>query len=239
MNMARLWLTLASALIYTGIVAASASGELIFPDVDKGWFQDTGRHISSNENTLTGRLNYTEFYRTFFLFDLTSLAETPTNAKLRLSIKGTASPDGIESFTLYDYVGDTATLGVSQSSGSTTGKAVYSDLGSGAVYGLGTVGSSDVGTIMDVELGASALADISAAAGGMFAVGVRIDDPGYSGRYPPSEYVLFSQNATDGTTHDLVLNYADPVVPEPSTMALLLLGSAGLCVYGFRRERTW
>ena len=109
--MKRLCIT-ASTAILSMLVLTSCPAEagLIIDASAKGWYSSDGIHHDWNTNTLTGAVPdyywsgqpfYAEF-RSFFLFDLTSVFGAITDAVLKLELEAYDSRDQFESFTVYD-----------------------------------------------------------------------------------------------------------------------------------------
>ncbi|MDH5751878.1 MAG: hypothetical protein OEZ59_05615 [Deltaproteobacteria bacterium] len=145
---------------------------------DKGWYTVLGDHTPTTENTATGMLlTSAVYYRSFFTFDLSGVTGTTVvNPVLRLGVYSMQSVvEEMESFCIYEVSTDVTTL----VAGGTGLTAIYDDLGTdslggGANYGCFDVLISDVGsgTPLTIPLNASAAADLSAALGGSFSIGI-------------------------------------------------------------------
>jgi len=163
---------------------------------ERGWWDETGDHTSSNDNTYTG-FDGIEVLNSYFIFDLSGITGDMTGARLKLELQNYYGIDPSETFSVYDVSTDAATL---EASG--TGQtAIFDDLQTGNVYGTFEVTSGDVGTIIEIPLSASAVSDINTAAGGTFAVGIHMET--HSGGIV-LEAVRFSA-ASEARTHQLVV----------------------------------
>lgn len=155
--------------------------------------------------------------RDYFVFDLSSVTGTIVGATLRAQdpATGYSSPDGSETFALFDVSTPLSTL--ISNAGSTT---VFADLGTGAGYGSTTVSSA--GTTVQVALNSAGLAYLNSAIGNSVALGGALTSINYANA-TASERLFNNSNAT--LTRQLVLTTVDNAqVPEPSTFAL-----AGVC----------
>jgi hypothetical protein len=176
---------------------ATVNNEIIIDASDRGWYRNDGYHNAANKNTLTGRSSTGYEYHSFFVFDLTSVPGSfLRGAKLRLEVEKYLSPDSSEALTICDV---TTPIEILTSSG--TNLAVYDDLGSGNGYATFTVVPANVGNVLEIILGEQALADIVAASGGLFAIGLKVNDIGSPSG---SEGVRFSAVA-EPRVHQLVL----------------------------------
>jgi MYXO-CTERM domain-containing protein len=217
-----------SLVLMVGLVRADT---VTINVTDRGWFQHTGRHTSSSQNTFTGRLSET-YYRTFFMFSLAGLSETVTAAKLRLELENFYSPDSSETVEVRPFSGAVSGLTGSYQAGSTAGLAIYADLGTGAVLASKTVSSADIGTVLDFGLSSAGIADINSHAGSLYAVGLAVSSPG---DHDPvgSEGPRFSVGS-ESRTHQLVLTTGTPIpLPPASWAGLAVLGGLAL----IRRHR--
>jgi hypothetical protein len=160
-------------LISQGYVLATTATQQAVDASDRGWWRHDGYHDSSNKNTFTGQNgNGTQLFNSFFVFDLTSISgNSVESAILRLEVENYFGPDSSESLTIYDVA---TPIPVLTASGTDVG--VYTDLQSGNDYGNFTVHPSDEGSIIEITLNSQALADIEAAIGGQFAVGLHVNN---------------------------------------------------------------
>jgi hypothetical protein len=201
--------------------------------LDSGLYTSDGSHTVTNENYLTGLLNNER--RSFFLFDLSSITGTINSATLRLHnpevsafLHGYVSPSPTETLNLYDV-----TTAAADITGGTAGIGGFGDLGSGVLYGSRTVSAADNGTVVEIALNSSGIADLLTSSG-LFLLGGALSS--ISG--PPDQYVFgFSMAGfVPDHTRELVLDVAPLTAPEPGTFACGVLGAI-LAVAG-RRART-
>jgi hypothetical protein len=196
-----------------GAFLFSTSSSQIDAGIDnQGWWSDTAGNNDANDNYIVGSVDGLGSTHNFFTFDLSNLDVLVTDAELRLP-RGTCSandtsadtdcvggaPFGSVVYSLWDVT--TGYLTLNSNDGTSAG--IYSDLGSGILYG--TEGVSDDGSPdpLVVTLNAAAITAINRNAGEFFSIG---------GALP------------------------DAVVPEPASLALLLLGG-GAAAFRARRHR--
>jgi hypothetical protein len=137
---------------------------------DRGWYDDDGTHQDSNDNTFTGALADSRILNSFFTFDLAALT-TVSSGVLRLELEEYFGRDPSEDFAVFDVVTSVPTLNATN-----FGRIdIFQDLESGTIYGARTATRADVGSVLEIPLSGAAIADINAAAGGLFAVGVHVN----------------------------------------------------------------
>jgi len=175
------------------------------PSLQQGWYEGNGQHDPNNPNYICGFAN-NEYYRNFITTDLSNLSGygiTPpiTSAVLRTT-KFISIPDtGYAVWDLHSVSTPWVTINTSYSEGSTTGQAVFNDLGTGSYYGNGVIdGSLPETAIIETPLNSVAIADINAALGGIFVIGGRSDD--FQSNPPPTAATLAATNVA-GTTATL------------------------------------
>ena len=166
-----------------------------YQSVDTGWIASDGTHGSTNANYIVGDCCGGTF-NNWGVFDLSNLSGAVTSAVLTLN---TFEVEGVNVlYSLFDVSASLGALDADRVSGDSTGQALFQDLGSGANYGSYTYNESDTNLFRSITLNGNALADISASAGGQFAIGGTLQ-PGQA-----------------------------PSVPEPGTWLMLLLGFFGM-----------
>jgi hypothetical protein len=210
---------------------ACAGAPVTLDAVDSGYYRANGLHTPSLENYLTGTFTGTE-YRSFFVFDLSSVTGTINSAALRLFnpdvspfLKGYVSPDPAETLNFYDV-----TTPVSDITGNTAGVAGFDDLGSGVFYGSRIVSAADNGTVVEIMLNGAAVSALNSGAG-LFALGGALSS--ISG--PADQHVFgFSMAAfVPDHTREHVLDVTP--IPEPATTALTTIGALLFVVGGVRK----
>ena len=213
-------------IIVAGILAGAGSawGEiLIFNTSDnqfdagvdnQGWWSDTLSNYDENDNYAIGINPSGDLSRNFFTFDLSSLTLPVTSARLELTRFNYLSFAESEILGLFDVSTDAVTLNNNVG----TSASIYDDLGSGVSYGEFEVLSEGLETdVLSFQLNASAISDIDTARGGWFSIGGDLLSPGSP--VGDGTELLFG-SSLDGGVQRLVLD----VVPEPSTIALFVLG---------------
>jgi hypothetical protein len=163
---------------------------------NRGWYDSSSFHDAANKNTYTG-FSPPFQYNTFFSFDLSGVKGTVVSAQLVLEEESFFGVDASETASVWD-VSTSAT--VLAKSGTTPG--VFKDLQSGNQYGTFTGTAKDVGTNLTIPLSSKAVADLNAAVGRVFSVGVHIDT--LSGQLQHDEGLRFSQDS-ETRKHQLVL----------------------------------
>ncbi len=134
--------------------------------VDSGWWDGTGFHDEFNDNYIAGLLSGAE-YRDYVVFDLAGLSGSVLDASLNLFNPVYVSPDPSETFTLFDVstpISELTATGFGQT-------GIFDDLGTGVVLGSREVSSADDGSVVSIPLNAAGRQAISAAGGGLVALG--------------------------------------------------------------------
>jgi hypothetical protein len=140
------------------------------PAIHRGWWNATGSHSASNNNTYTGLSGSSE-YNSYFIFDLSGISGTTViSAELHLEVENYYGNDPSETVSVWDVSTDWNTL-----ENGTSNVGVFNDLMQGATYGNTVVLSSEVTTIKVITLNSQAMTDIVSALGGNFSVGVTLD----------------------------------------------------------------
>ncbi|MEM6521962.1 MAG: hypothetical protein AAF722_21830 [Cyanobacteria bacterium P01_C01_bin.70] len=210
-------------------------------------------------NTLTGLLDGIE-YRSYFVFDVSSITSPVVGAKLRLLNKRYYSTESSESIELFDVSTPTDEL-----IGGFGRTDIFDDLGSGDSYGSATLVANPpqndfdnlVEEYFEVTLTSAAIAGIQSAAtqgNGLFALGIKLQDDSFGSPYVfqttegdlagvPVEGVVFSGGPFDPEQEsevpgELILELDDSEppkgVPEPSvTFSFLAFAVAGGIVRKF------
>jgi len=155
-----------------------------------GWYDLTGSHSAGNPDYIVGNCSIgtcggAGAYNDFFTFDLSNVSGPITSAVLSagnpsIGYSGASSA----TYSLYDVTTAVATV-ESSNSGAT---AIYNDLGSGVFYGSVGVGPFDNGANVVVTLDANALAALTAAEGGKFAIGGTLGT--YTAAPEPAAWVI-------------------------------------------------
>ncbi len=223
-------------VILSGLLCASgAAGQvhatvITLDAVDRGWYTEAGSHSPTNLNYVVGDISLTDGDRhNFFVFDLSGVTDNILSATLSLvnPANGYVSGDSSETYDLYDVTTSTATL-----TAGTAGIAGYTDLGSGVTYGSYTATAGDNGTTVLITLNSAAIAALDAA-GGLFAVGGTLAT---TLDVTDNTEQFFGFTSADVLT-DTQLILTTATVPEPSSLALLGIGSLSLFGYRFRRRK--
>ena len=139
---------------------------VVINSANLGWYNNLGNHTASNPNYFVGD-NGVNFYRNFFVFNLPALSSQFVDAELLVNSYNNVSPSGVETYQLYD-VTTSITVLTNSASGATN---VYTDLGSGAVYGGRNVYVSESGFIASIPLNGSFLGAALANSSGRIALG--------------------------------------------------------------------
>jgi hypothetical protein len=238
MDRAKQWrIVLVAALIVLVWFPVPSQGEPVTLDATTRGVQPPGGAFAmpptANSFYLVGFASIAEF-RNFFVFDLAGLSGIVNTAKLLLTNPpgGFNSVDALEQFTTFDVTSDFALLG-------TASPLIYSDLGSGTVYGSYTASIADNASVVELSLNAAAVEAIQASLGSQFAVGGAITTLAGAQLFGPSQALFFGTGVGDVT--QLQLDLTPSSVPEPSTLLLLSSGAVVALVkrkraVGFRRR---
>jgi hypothetical protein len=231
--MTKAWGLIAAMTLATLTAVPARAIEIAVNAVDSGAYKAPGLHTASNENYLTGVFRGAE-NRSFFVFDLPALTGTIHAATLRLFnpevspfLHGYVSPDPTETLDLYAVSTSPADLIFGAG-----GAAAFDDLGSGALYRSRVVSASDNGRVVEIALGAAALADLNAARG-RFAVGGALGTLGTGDQYV---FGFSMAPFVQDQTRQLLLEVRS--VAEPHPAALLAAAVALVGVNVARRRRT-
>jgi autotransporter-associated beta strand protein len=139
---------------------------VVINSANLGWYNNLGNHTASNPNYFVGD-DSANLYHNFFVFNLPALSSQFVDAELLVNSYNNVSPSGVETYQLYD-VTTSITVLTNSASGATN---VYTDLGSGAVYGGRNVYVSESGLISSIPLNGSFVAAALANSGGRIALG--------------------------------------------------------------------
>lgn len=223
------------------LIGPAAEAGIILNRSAEGFFQSTGEKVPDFATMgYFGVLGDPYVHRIYYLFDLASVSGPIGSAALRLELdRFFAGVDSL-SFGIFGFDGNPANLQLDYADGNVAGAEIFNDLGSGASFGSGlaiglqagyrctptcsgTPGAP--GEILNLELTQAALDAINAAAGGLFAVGLRLDDETAADLFGGFKAVTF-EFPLDGVTRvaELVLHRE---VQEPATLVLLATGIVG------------
>jgi hypothetical protein len=135
--------------------------------LDTGWYREDGTHNPSNPNYIVGLCSNCGplLHRDFFVFNI-PVGLTITSAQLSLNTFVYDSLNASETLTLFDV--STSVTDLLAGNG---GIAAYDDLGTGTAYGTRVYTAGDANQVRTIDLNASALAAIGAAAGASFEMG--------------------------------------------------------------------
>jgi hypothetical protein len=131
---------------------------------NQGWWSGTFSNTNGNTNIFVGDPGGAQL-NNFFTFTLRGMQESVVSATLRIKDVGSASNLPVL-YSLFDVSTDAATLNANDG----TNAAIFNDLGSGDLYASVNVLVSPSNPF-DIALNAAAIADINAAAGGLFSIG--------------------------------------------------------------------
>jgi hypothetical protein len=169
---------------YTGASFATslqvtAGGVTTIVATNRGWYDSTGspNGASPTNNYIAGlcgndacRTSPDALTNNWFVFSNLAAGAPITAASLLLSVPpnganpGYISPTPSLLYTVYDVTTPIANLG-------TAGVAIYTDLGSGTVYGTRSYTAADMGTLTAEPLNAAAIAYLNANRGALVAFG--------------------------------------------------------------------
>jgi len=140
-----------------------------------GWFTSTGDSNGGSGNYITGLCSDCggDTYRGFFIFNV-SFDNTITSAELLVDTFTYDSLNATETLILSDYSGTVANL----LSGSVDPLGIYTDLGTGTVYGTRVYSAADADQVRSISLNAAAIAALQSAADNLtpFTMGASLDE---------------------------------------------------------------
>jgi hypothetical protein len=232
---------------FAGVIASVAQATFFlnstFADVpiavidstDRGWYDVEGDHAPTNISYALGDWRGPDCqpstgchndFRNFFVFDLSRVTQKITSATLALTVHnqppGYNSSDLSESYELHDVSTPIALLVTGNG-----GLAAHADLGTGSVYGRRKITAADKGSIIEIALNSSAIAEMNAS-DGLFGIGgslTTLDD------LPNTEFIFGGSHLLNPRS---VSQLRLTLVPEPSSLLLCL---AGIIAAQLRRNR--
>ena len=142
----------------------------LFDVDDRGFWTAAGNHTAGNRTVSVGRES-TGAQNGYLTFDLSGITgRAVLSARLRFEVATYRSADLTETLAVWDV--DTAVATVI---GSATGNTeVFDDLGGGGRYALQEIESTEVGSILEIELRGPVYGDLVDAFGGDFVVGLSL-----------------------------------------------------------------
>jgi hypothetical protein len=208
----------------------------------QGWWSSGPRHSSvpGNDNYFVGTQDG-DLFRDFFSFDLAALdltQQTVVSARLEVTRYEYSSLSPSETLGLFDVHAAPETLCLQGG----LDAAIWEDLGTGQNYGLFTMrplaSIYDRWNTISFDLNEAARKDITSAAGGWFSIGGSLQGLPLGGgdplaAQPGDRRAVFSASG-GGPVQQLVIETAPATVPEPASLALLLVGTLPLTP---RRQR--
>lgn len=207
--------------LMTPFVGRANAQSVTIPSFNTGWYESGGAHgvslSSDNLNYITGRYEGT-VHRNYAVFDVSALDQPVRSAVLALfnpsavdnGGDGFGSSDASETYQIVDVETDLSSL-----IAGTAGVAAYEDLGDGAIYGEVAVSLVDNGTLVEIQLNASALAALNSSTGD-FAIGGFVAT--LSDRFD-DEHAFAWTNDNASRDVALIVN----TIPEPSCVMLLTI----------------
>lgn len=151
--------------------STTKAGTTVLTASDVGWYNSNGEHLAFCKGFMVGYAGAFDglTYRSYYLFDLRNVKGTITSATVRVfsDAYGFDSPNASETLGLFDVSTPASLLQFGQ----TGAYGVYKDLGTGKLFGTGTVSTANDNKYVYVSLNADGLAALNAARGGTLAFG--------------------------------------------------------------------
>lgn len=207
--------------LVSGVYPATAS-TLTITAIASGFCSDSNGSFCTGPNTnyIAGSFPMgapTKEYRDFFVFDLAAVQGKIIDARLDIwKPSFDMSPNLTDVFAVFDVTTDVSTL-ISVPPGSLGHFDIFSDLGTGTVYGSTTYIPSESNVIVSLNLNTSAVSAMNSVGGGLFAVGGAVQNV-VSGDF---QYI-FGDTRGPADVKLTLTTTAD--VPEPRSSALVAAG---------------
>ena len=221
----------------------SAHAAVIVDTADRGYYYSYDFHDDTNKNYLTGQLtvnvggvDIVNDYHSYFAFPaLSGLGGPVTAATLYLfnPIAGYASPNSSETLVIDSYTGTLSTL---ESGGTNSGQ--YAALAAGTTFGSVSVDATSDDAYVVIPLNAAAIAFLNSNGGSPFAFGGYLSGTPFADQQ--SHYEFGASNfisPTDGNSYLSLTVGTTAATPEPGTVALALIGLAGMGLRFWRCRR--
>lgn len=189
---------------------------------NQGWWSNTTNNNNpTNDNYVVGNSN--DNYRAFFSFDLSGISGTVTSAYFdvrRYDQLGTVN------LSLWDLTASASQLITTRQNISNS--TIFADLGSGTQYGLYTIANGSSTDVLHLSLNSAAINDLNSTIGqGYFSLGAAILTGGTI--FSASGFEPGNTHGSENSIQNLVLEIQPTTtVPEPTTLALMGLGFAGM-----------
>lgn len=213
-----------AGLLAIALGTVATSDAQVLQAADRGWYTDLGTHYVGNDNYFTGTttLDPTEgtFFRSFFVFDIPTLAAGESYRAATLSLWNSFA-DGMvtnEIFSLLAVDGSIADLVTG-----TAGTNGFNDLGDGLNFGAVSIDGTD-GNWINIDLNAAGLAAINAKQGQRIAFGGVLTN--FTGT---TDNFVFAFTG-GGNPAESVLTVTVPEPGEWAAMGILGAGLAGLVI---------
>ncbi len=168
--------------------------------VTSGWYDSTGYHTNINQNYLAGGVGAGATYRDFFVFNAPVSTNAVVHAELLVKDYTILNPGNFDTFLLRKVATPIATL-IASWTGQTP---IFNDLGTGAVYSVRSMATNESGQVAVIPLNAQFINDITAASGGLIALGGSVAN--LDTNNPAAQYV-FGASAGVGSDVRLRLVY--------------------------------
>ena len=178
--------------------------------VTSGWYDSTGYHTNINQNYLAGGVGAGATYRDFFVFNAPVSTNAIVHAELLVNDYSIVNPGNQDTYLLRKVATPIPTL-IASWTGQTP---IFTDLGAGAVYAVRSIATNESGQVAIIPLNAQFINDITAASGGLIALGGSVAN--LDTNNPAAQYV-FGASAGAGSDVRLRLVYGtDQVLASAS-----------------------
>ncbi len=186
------------------IAPPPVSGDpIVIPAVDTGWYDVSGEHFSFNTNYFVGKNETIVETRNWMVFNVSEdVKSIPINrAQLQVNSHGVGTTNAFETYKLFDVLTPTTTLDTDSTSGSSTGQAIFADLGEGASFGSRDFTPVDSNQTVTIDLNTNFINTLKSASN-QVALGGAITTLGGA----PSEYIFGFSNGNPASNVQLVLS---------------------------------
>lgn len=242
-----------AAMFIASMAGAASAGTVTLEDLSRGWVTNDGARQKGNGNIFTGYSTDYHYYRSYIQFDISGLTGIVTGGSFSVLASKDCNKftsgclftkNGSETVAFHDVneEGLGPILASGTASGSTEGKSIFEDLGTGDTYGEFTITGPNYSLMPEVSFGFNdaMIRDLNKAiqdGDQTFALGTRMTT---ASGIPGKAEVFWSHSVESLNVKIASLNveYTEQVaaVPLPASLPLLV-GAFAALGYAARRSK--